>query len=148
MPSSVAKKSCRVCPGRRAKAAHRDLQEIACPKHLSCIPCSEHRNQFASFRFARSGMCNSRLANAPGILPSRRTNRGPISFFSSSSDPATQDFDLKSAVFQTLAILAQRCFRAFTCLFWFFSGSFASTSDVHGTQRMAKRSRCRIGGST
>ena len=31
-------------------------------------------------------MCNSRLANAPGIPPSRRTNRGPISFFSSSLD--------------------------------------------------------------
>ena len=33
-------------------------------------------------------MCNSRLANAPGTPPSRRINRGPISFFSSSLDPA------------------------------------------------------------
>ena len=30
-----------------------------------------------------------------------------------------------------------RCFCAFTCLFWCCQVSFASTSDVHGTQRMA-----------
>ena len=37
--------------------------------------------------FARSGMCNSLLASAPGTPPSQRTSRGPISFFSSSLDP-------------------------------------------------------------
>ena len=47
-------------------------------------------------------MCNSRLAKAPGIPPSRRTNRGLISFLLIILGSSNQGFDLKSVVFQTL----------------------------------------------
>ena len=82
------------------------LQGLSRTSCNSLIPFARSRLSRASFQcpffsrntrissypllFARSGMCNSRLANAPGTPPSRRTNHGPISFFTSSLDPATK----------------------------------------------------------
>ena len=84
MPCSLLQRSLAgVCPGRRAIASYRRFARSRLSRAPFLYPFLSRNTKISLYPsgFARSGMCNSRLAKALGIPPSRRTNRGRISFY-------------------------------------------------------------------